>query len=99
VVLNDISEGFESRCSYCIYKRRHELLSVRAINISLVAWGDKYVDQEESLEIVPLHSNEVCKFDLVALSEIWQQTVVTPILLSFSQVLFYPHSVLATLIT
>jgi hypothetical protein len=46
VVLNDISEGFESRCSYCIYKRRHELLSVRAINISLVAWGDKYVDQD-----------------------------------------------------
>jgi hypothetical protein len=55
VVLNDISEGFESPCSFCIYKRRHELLPVRAINISLVAWGDKYVDQDRYL-LLPVSS-------------------------------------------
>lgn len=61
--VNHISEGFKSLCSYCIYKRRHELLSVRAINILAVAWRCKYVDQGGYLLLpFPFHGRPIDRF-------------------------------------
>ena len=61
--VNHISEGFKSLCSYCIYKRRHELLSVRAINVLAVAWRCKYVDQGGYLLLpFPFHGRPIDRF-------------------------------------